>query len=332
MQKLTLSLLFILLSFYAKADQLAYITQAQAEAAVEMLKVKTELMLFCGCCEGDDKKYIRVMNVAYRHTGHENYYEVVVDGYDQNDLPISRPVDLAYVFTNDKGIASCVGKQLGFACDPCQNLFPWIEVPKKDEIVAAKPTNMEEVRALMGTPKNAKNKEVMGTIVLDILVDMHGYYVRHQIIRNPNSVLLSAVVKHINKLKFQPGTINGEPADVWARTSFVFDIHTANMYADRAPIAFEGTGPIATIKNCMLGKWERVDDDGRLQVDQYDARFVDHKGCHFPGRWDVYTIKGTYVFAITQSSGKRKILKFVEAPQEGDDTVKFDFGELSRVE
>jgi len=94
---------------------------------------------------------------------------------------------------------------------------------------------------------------------------------------------------------------------------------------------FPGSSHIVTIKNCMLGKWEREGEEGRLQVDKYDARFVDRKGRHYTGKWDVYPIKRVYVFAIIQSNGKRKILKFVEVPDKTVDSVTFDLGVFRRV-
>lgn len=117
--------ILILLPFISKADQLAYINRKQAAKTVKYLKnnkVK-EIVLFCGCCESDVKKKIHVINVFYRYTGYENYYEVVIDGYDEAGHGYSEAVDLAYVHIPVNNLWRCLGRMLRFECDPCTEPF-----------------------------------------------------------------------------------------------------------------------------------------------------------------------------------------------------------------
>lgn len=122
-----LVLVFWLFSQQAYADQLAYITEAQAKTTVAFLQeYEVKFVLFwCACCTNDTKEKIMIEEVSYRHTGYENYYEVVIKGKDSKGKPIETAVDLAYVHVRVNNIAKSLGKVLGFECDPCTDYFEW---------------------------------------------------------------------------------------------------------------------------------------------------------------------------------------------------------------
>ena len=42
-----------------KADQLAYITKAQAKEATDFLKEQKQVVLWCACCKNDKKELIK---------------------------------------------------------------------------------------------------------------------------------------------------------------------------------------------------------------------------------------------------------------------------------
>ena len=109
----------ICMSFAAKADQLAYISENDARAAVELLQKQKYVLLYCGCCDDDQLQYVKIISVSYRYTGFEQYYEVFVEGVDANGNPVSEAIDLAYAHIQKKKIALCVGKALHLECDPC---------------------------------------------------------------------------------------------------------------------------------------------------------------------------------------------------------------------
>lgn len=123
--KYIIIIIFTLFPWVCKADQLAYITRKQAAKTAKYLKnnqVK-EIVLFCGCCKDDVKKKIYVTNVFYRYTGYENYYEVVMEGYDETGYGYSEAVDLAYVHIPINNSWRCLGRMLRFDCDPCTEPF-----------------------------------------------------------------------------------------------------------------------------------------------------------------------------------------------------------------
>ena len=132
MRKLMLMLVAVLcLSMTAVADQLEYISEEDAQAAVKLLKKQKHVLLYCGCCaEGyDSKQYVKIKSVSYRYTNFMNYYEVVVDGVDANGNRVSETIDLAYSHIKKGKNALCIGKALNLDCDPCVETLKW-ECPK----------------------------------------------------------------------------------------------------------------------------------------------------------------------------------------------------------
>ena len=121
-----ISLILIVLNFStAKADQLAWITKDQAEQTVQYFNdndIKA-IVLFCGCCDKDVKMKISVDKVFYRKTENPDYYEVVIQGNAADGSRINEGVDLAYVHILRGSKWRCLGKELGFKCDPCTKAF-----------------------------------------------------------------------------------------------------------------------------------------------------------------------------------------------------------------
>jgi hypothetical protein len=127
MKKLLCISFFLLSNYFAKADQLAWLSKEQAEMTVQFFQEYgiDKAIYWCACCDDDIPKIISITNVFYRYTGTEEYYEVVIEGNDQNGTPISEPVDLAYVHIPSGPKANCLGKELGFECSPCTVPFLW---------------------------------------------------------------------------------------------------------------------------------------------------------------------------------------------------------------
>lgn len=111
-----------------KADQLAYITKAQAKEATDFLKEQKQVVLWCACCKNDKKELINIQNVDYTHTGHENFYQI----YITDDQGKTHDIDLAYVHYILGQKAYCVGKMLGYTCDPCTEAFMYNEKVKSN--------------------------------------------------------------------------------------------------------------------------------------------------------------------------------------------------------
>jgi len=118
-----MALLFISNSIFA--DQLSYISKSQADSAVVLLTKQSEVILWCGCCDNDPKQTIKVTKVYFEFTGHKDFYQVIIVGTDNKGRNVRNEIDLAYIYFNKNGIAQCVGKELGFTCDPCSKPFSW---------------------------------------------------------------------------------------------------------------------------------------------------------------------------------------------------------------
>lgn len=123
----TLSIFFFFICVnFAKADQLVWVTLDQAKTAATFLDNQSEIVAWCACCDNDDKLLIKVARAYYRHANTtKDYYEVLIQGIDDNGELVNSPFDLAYLHYNKNGMAVCVGKGLGFECDPCTLAFKW---------------------------------------------------------------------------------------------------------------------------------------------------------------------------------------------------------------
>lgn len=122
-------LLFIVLIVFAVklsySDQLAWITKEQAEKTVAYFEDEgiTQVVLWCACCNNDKKVKVTVSKIFYRRTAEPDYYEVVLEGITDRGNFVSDPVDLAYVHIKRGSKWRCLGKELGFECDPCTKAF-----------------------------------------------------------------------------------------------------------------------------------------------------------------------------------------------------------------
>ncbi|MEJ6801246.1 MAG: hypothetical protein QNK77_08725 [Crocinitomicaceae bacterium] len=115
----------LLISFVSKADQLAYITKTQAEQAKEKIEKMASIYFFCGCCSMVKPEKVKVLSVAVRHTGYENYYEVVVEFKKSDGTVASEAVDLAYIWEKNWFKYKTVGAVLELEHDFCVNPKNW---------------------------------------------------------------------------------------------------------------------------------------------------------------------------------------------------------------
>jgi len=127
MKKITVLLFFFLIAGYGKADQLAWLSKDQAEQTISYFKDNTitEVILWCACCDNDPKTKLTITNFYYRAASDPAYYELVLVGKTQDGNTLNRAVDLAYVHVKIGNQAMCLGKELGFDCDPCTKPFRW---------------------------------------------------------------------------------------------------------------------------------------------------------------------------------------------------------------
>lgn len=131
MRKITFIFTLFILFFttQTKADQLAWITEAQAQKATEFLKTQKKVILYCACCDNDPKQKVKIKNIVYRHPKmggqvQKDYYQVfVMIKVDGKWKEVG--LDLAYVHIKKGKEAFCLGKELNFKCAPCTEPFAW---------------------------------------------------------------------------------------------------------------------------------------------------------------------------------------------------------------
>ncbi|MBK9191410.1 MAG: hypothetical protein IPM77_07785 [Crocinitomicaceae bacterium] len=66
------------IQFFSFADQLAYLSKADADRAAALLENTKKVALYCGCCDNQELEVIKVKGVEVKYTGYEQYYEVFV--------------------------------------------------------------------------------------------------------------------------------------------------------------------------------------------------------------------------------------------------------------
>ena len=86
------------------------------------------------------------------------------------------------------------------------------------------PINMNEVKGLIGYPEEAKKEGIIGKVIVRVMVDAEGNYVKHVMIRKVHPLLDDAVEAQLDKLKFTPGTQGGKPVSVWVTLPFTFSV------------------------------------------------------------------------------------------------------------
>ena len=118
------------LLFAAKADQLAFVPEKDARAAVELLQTQPYVLLHCGCCDDDTLQYVKIRSVSCHPAGYKQYFQVFVEGVDANGNPVFEGIDLAYAYIRKGKTALCVGKALHLDCDPClDGPLAWTGMP-----------------------------------------------------------------------------------------------------------------------------------------------------------------------------------------------------------
>lgn len=86
------------------------------------------------------------------------------------------------------------------------------------------PLNMEEVKQIIGYPDVARDAEIQGQVVVRVLVDEKGNYVKHKMVKKVHPLLAEAVENNIHKLKFSPAIQGNRPIKFWVNIPFRFKL------------------------------------------------------------------------------------------------------------
>jgi len=117
--------LFLSISMASFADQLAYISKADAEEAVAKLEKMKSIYLFCGCCALLEPLKIQPVKVFAKHTGYEDFWEVYVEYIDEKGQTREIPLDLAYVWKKKLFGYQTIGELLELEHDFCVQPKDW---------------------------------------------------------------------------------------------------------------------------------------------------------------------------------------------------------------
>jgi periplasmic protein TonB len=87
-----------------------------------------------------------------------------------------------------------------------------------------KPVNLDELKGLIGYPKMAVEAGIEGKVIVRVLIDKHGNYKSHKVLKDAHPILNSAVNDKIHLLKMTPGIQAGKPISVWVTLPFNFEL------------------------------------------------------------------------------------------------------------
>jgi hypothetical protein len=131
MKKL-LTILFVAISMASFADQLAYISKADADRAVAKIQKMKAIYLFCGCCSLEEPEKVKPIKVYAQFTNYEQYWEVYIQYLDKDGITRDIPLDLAYVWKKGLFGSKTIGAILGLEHDYCVKPKDW-DNPKMQE-------------------------------------------------------------------------------------------------------------------------------------------------------------------------------------------------------
>ncbi|MDW3647861.1 MAG: TonB family protein [Bacteroidia bacterium] len=86
------------------------------------------------------------------------------------------------------------------------------------------PTNISDIRNAIGYPEEAINDNTEGTVVIRVLVDETGNYVKHKIVKEIHPALAGAVESQIANVKFEPAMQEGKAVKYWVNLPFPFKL------------------------------------------------------------------------------------------------------------
>jgi hypothetical protein len=112
-------LITILSTTICFGDQLAWINKDEAIKSVNLLNDHKNVILFCGCCDGDLKQKKNIQSARYTQVPEDRIYYKVSLLYEDKGKTDWHEVDLAYVHVEIDGLWHSVGTILGLQCDPC---------------------------------------------------------------------------------------------------------------------------------------------------------------------------------------------------------------------
>ncbi|MEZ4774921.1 MAG: energy transducer TonB [Bacteroidia bacterium] len=82
--------------------------------------------------------------------------------------------------------------------------------------------NYMEVSNAIGYPSVAKEAGIEGSVIVRVLVDEHGNYLKHKVISQAHPLLGRSCDSYVNNLYFTPAVRDGQPVKFWVNIPFHF--------------------------------------------------------------------------------------------------------------
>jgi len=95
------------------------------------------------------------------------------------------------------------------------------------------PTNMNDVRRIIGYPPLAREADIEGKVIVRVLVTEEGSYKKHIVLKDPHPLLTKAVEDKLPEISFSPAVLEGQPVKVWVTIPFDFKL----MRDEERPVA-----------------------------------------------------------------------------------------------
>ncbi|MEM7371272.1 MAG: energy transducer TonB [Bacteroidota bacterium] len=86
------------------------------------------------------------------------------------------------------------------------------------------PKNLPAIKEQIGYPPIAKNAGIEGRVILRILVDEKGNYVKHSVVDSFHPMLRIPVELHVPLVTFEPAKRMGKATSGWVSIPFQFDL------------------------------------------------------------------------------------------------------------
>ncbi len=121
MRRLVAAAVLVLVPALSSADQAAWISKKDAEAAAAKITPGDEVREYCKPCGDKGYRVIKVTKVEVAHTGEGSYYEVRLNG---------KGIDLAYTYIRSGGEWENLAMIVGVAVSDVPRYLPK-DLPRK---------------------------------------------------------------------------------------------------------------------------------------------------------------------------------------------------------
>jgi TonB family protein len=158
------------------------------------------------------------------------------------------------------------------------------------------PTNMDEIRKLIGYPPEAVEQDLQGQVVVRVLVDEKGQYMKHKTIVKGHPLLAAAVEAQVDKLTFSPAIQEGKAIKFWVNI----------------PFSFKLVGPEDEYKMAVEKELKRLDAEIEKDPQNYDP--YTNRGLQFSGLGEYEKAIADFDKSISLNPGKNKKKKNLDYP------------------